>query len=95
MTDNKMEMIEDYLLGLGVKVHYSGFWYLAKAIDLYAPGVMVTKELYPDVAKEFSTTPSRIERGIRHAVRSVEDHMTNHEFIARAHLLLSRKRRSA
>ncbi len=28
----------------------------------------VTKRLYPDVAKKFSTTPSKVERAIRHAI---------------------------
>ena len=28
----------------------------------------VTKELYPGIAKKFDTTPSRVERGIRHAI---------------------------
>ena len=28
----------------------------------------VTKELYPSVAKKFNTTPSRVERAIRHAI---------------------------
>ena len=28
----------------------------------------VTKELYPSIAKKFNTTPSRVERAIRHAI---------------------------
>ena len=28
----------------------------------------VTKELYPSIAKKFSTTPSKVERAIRHAI---------------------------
>jgi len=28
----------------------------------------ITKQLYPDIAKKFKTTPSRVERAIRHAI---------------------------
>ena len=28
----------------------------------------ITKQLYPDIAKKFNTTPSRVERAIRHAI---------------------------
>ena len=28
----------------------------------------ITKQLYPDIAKKFHTTPSRVERAIRHAI---------------------------
>ena len=33
----------------------------------------ITKELYPTVAKDFNTTPSRVERAIRHAIEVAWD----------------------
>lgn len=33
----------------------------------------VTKVLYPEVAKRFNTTPSRVERAIRHAIEVAWD----------------------
>ena len=39
------------------------------------PGIInaVTKQLYPGVAKMFSTTSSRVERAIRHAIEVAWD----------------------
>jgi two-component system response regulator (stage 0 sporulation protein A) len=33
----------------------------------------VTKELYPSIAMKFQTTPSRVERAIRHAIELAWD----------------------
>ncbi len=57
---------------LGVPAHIKGYQYLRTSIILAVetPGVLeaITKVLYPDVAKEYETTPSRVERAIRHAI---------------------------
>ncbi len=57
---------------IGVPAHVKGYHYLREAIILSVnDGKMlssVTKELYPSVAKEFNTTPTRVERAIRHAI---------------------------
>ena len=29
----------------------------------------ITKQLYPSIAKQYNTTPSRVERAIRHAIK--------------------------
>lgn len=57
---------------VGVPAHIKGYVYLRAAItevinnmDLLSA---VTKELYPDIAAKFNTTPSRVERAIRHAI---------------------------
>ncbi|MCJ0117361.1 sporulation transcription factor Spo0A, partial [Clostridioides difficile] len=46
--------------------------YLREAIKMVIDNVellgAVTKELYPSIAKKFNTTPSRVERAIRHAI---------------------------
>ncbi len=67
------EMIHD----VGVPAHIKGYQYLREAI-VYAAEDMdiinaITKILYPKVAKAFSTTPSRVERAIRHAIEIAWD----------------------
>ena len=57
---------------IGVPAHIKGYQYLRDAIALTVgdKSLMsaVTKELYPRVAKDFKTSPSRVERAIRHAI---------------------------
>ena len=62
---------------IGVPAHIKGYQYLREAI-MIAVGDMevinaVTKVLYPAVAKRFATTPSRVERAIRHAIEVAWD----------------------
>ena len=62
---------------IGVPAHIKGYQYLREAIGLAVddPDVInaVTKVLYPAVAKKFATTPSRVERAIRHAIEVAWD----------------------
>lgn len=64
--------VTDIIHDLGVPAHIKGYQYLREAIlkTVKNMGIInaVTKELYPVVAKEFYTTPSRVERAIRHAI---------------------------
>ncbi|HVB10569.1 MAG TPA: sporulation transcription factor Spo0A [Bacillota bacterium] len=57
---------------IGIPAHIKGYLYLREAIILVVQRVEllggVTKELYPSIAKKFATTPSRVERAIRHAI---------------------------
>ncbi|MBQ2640004.1 MAG: sporulation transcription factor Spo0A [Bacilli bacterium] len=57
---------------LGVPSHIKGYQYIREGIMLiYDDPAMVggiTKELYPEVAKKYDTTVSRVERAIRHAI---------------------------
>lgn len=57
---------------LGVPSHIKGYQYIREGIMLiYDDPAMVggiTKELYPEVAKKYDTTISRVERAIRHAI---------------------------
>jgi two-component system response regulator (stage 0 sporulation protein A) len=57
---------------IGVPAHIKGYLYLREAIKMVIDNVellsAVTKELYPNIAKQFNTTPSRVERAIRHAI---------------------------
>ncbi len=58
--------------GIGIPAHIKGYHYLRSAILKVVERVellgAVTKELYPEVADEFDTTASRVERAIRHAI---------------------------
>lgn len=62
---------------LGVPAHIKGYHYLREAIILAVKDNQmlesVTKVLYPTVAKNFSTTSSRVERAIRHAIEIAWD----------------------
>jgi len=57
---------------IGIPAHIKGYLYLKEAIGMVIHRVDllggVTKELYPAIAKKFKTTPSRVERAIRHAI---------------------------
>lgn len=57
---------------IGVPAHIKGYLYLREAIGMVVQNIeylsAVTKELYPNIAKKFNTTPSRVERAIRHAI---------------------------
>ncbi len=57
---------------IGVPAHIKGYQYLREAIIMSVEDTTVlssiTKILYPGIAKKFSTTPSRVERAIRHAI---------------------------
>ena len=57
---------------VGVPAHIKGYQYLRESIMMAVndPEVInaVTKELYPAVARRYATTPSRVERAIRHAI---------------------------
>ena len=62
---------------IGVPAHIKGYQYLRTAIMMTVenPDLInsITKELYPSVAKAYSTTSSRVERAIRHAIEVAWD----------------------
>ncbi|MEW6523141.1 MAG: sporulation transcription factor Spo0A [Bacillota bacterium] len=57
---------------IGIPAHIKGYLYLREAILMvvarYDLLSAVTKELYPSIAAKYQTTPSRVERAIRHAI---------------------------
>lgn len=71
-TTSLESRITEVLHELGVPAHINGYKYLRSAIQaaMEHPGIMdaVTSELYPLIAKEYKSTGSRVERGIRHAI---------------------------
>ena len=70
-------MVTSMIHEIGVPAHIKGYQYLREAIILAVKDMEVinaiTKVLYPQVAKTFSTTPSRVERAIRHAIEVAWD----------------------
>lgn len=57
---------------IGVPAHIKGYHYLRDAIIMSVNDIemlnSITKILYPTIAKKYQTTPSRVERAIRHAI---------------------------
>lgn len=57
---------------IGVPAHIKGYQYLRDGIIMVVNNIeiinQITKQLYPDLAKKYKTTPSRVERAIRHAI---------------------------
>ena len=77
-TDADLEaIVTDIIHEIGVPAHIKGYQYLREAIILTIKDMdminAVTKVLYPEVAKRFGTTPSRVERAIRHAIEVAWD----------------------
>ena len=66
------EKITSIFLVAGIPAHIKGYYYLREGIRMvYAQPALInriTKELYPGIAKKFSTSPSKVERAIRHAI---------------------------
>ncbi len=64
--------VTDMIHDIGVPAHIKGYQYLREAIMMSVKDSSmissITKVLYPTIAKQFQTTPSRVERAIRHAI---------------------------
>ena len=64
--------VTDMIHEIGVPAHIKGYQYLREAIMMSVQDVemlgSITKVLYPTIAKKYQTTPSRVERAIRHAI---------------------------
>lgn len=70
-------MVTSVIHEIGVPAHIKGYQYLREAIMIAVRDMdvinAITKVLYPQVAKTFQTTPSRVERAIRHAIEVAWD----------------------
>ena len=64
--------VTDMIHEIGVPAHIKGYQYLRDAIMMVVEDMnmlnSITKVLYPTIAKKYQTTPSRVERAIRHAI---------------------------
>ena len=66
------DKISNLFLSMGIPAHIKGYQYLREGIKLVIenPTMIggITKELYPAIARRFTTTSSKVERAIRHAI---------------------------
>ena len=66
------EKLSNIFITVGIPAHIKGYHYLREAVKLTVenPDVInsITKRLYPAVAARFATSPSKVERAIRHAI---------------------------
>ena len=70
------DKIEDKIIRilheLGIPSHIKGYQYMKEGIEMiyHTPSMMdkITKSLYPELAKKFHSTTTRVERDIRHAI---------------------------
>lgn len=71
------ELVTAIIHEVGVPAHIKGYQYVREAIMITVENMdvinSVTKVLYPEVAKRYHTTPSRVERAIRHAIEVAWD----------------------
>ena len=96
--ENLEALVTNVIHEVGVPAHIKGYQYLREAIIMVVSDIdminQITKQLYPEIASKYHTTPSRVERAIRHAIevawgRGKQDvverifgYTTNSEFIA-------------
>lgn len=73
-TENKVKVL---LMKVGVDPSVKGFDYLVEAIKMCYEDKnvlqFVTTKLYPHIAGMFDTTPSRVERAMRHATAMIDE----------------------
>lgn len=66
------EKITNIFISVGIPAHIKGYAFLREAIKMTmdSPEIInsITKRLYPEVATKFSTSASKVERAIRHAI---------------------------
>ena len=71
-TKSIEEEVTDIIHEVGVPAHIKGYQYLREAIIMSVNDMdmlnSITKILYPEIAKKYNTTSSRVERAIRHAI---------------------------
>jgi two-component system response regulator (stage 0 sporulation protein A) len=100
-SDQEKEVAQK-LMGLGIQPDIKGYHYLLSAIGILleegtfeALNKGITKYIYPEIAKKYGTTDSRVERAMRHAhekafyttpmwpeLFKVKERVTNSSFLA-------------
>ena len=72
LEENIEALVTNIIHEVGVPAHIKGYQYLREAIIMVINDIevinQITKSLYPQIAIKFKTTPSRVERAIRHAI---------------------------
>jgi two-component system response regulator (stage 0 sporulation protein A) len=65
-------LVTNFIHELGVPAHIKGYQYIRSAIMMVVKNMdllnFITKQLYPEIAKQYNTTASRVERAIRHSI---------------------------
>lgn len=65
-------LVTNIIHEVGIPAHIKGYQYLREAIMMVVNNIdilnQITKQLYPEIGRKFNTTPSRVERAIRHAI---------------------------
>lgn len=73
MSINKQKL-EEIMLDLGHAENLLGTGYLRHGVELYDQGMRrMTKELYPAIAEMTGSTPTRVERAMRHSIETAWD----------------------
>lgn len=66
------EKLANIFISVGIPAHIKGYQFLREAIKMAidSPDMInsITKKLYPSIANKFETSPSKVERAIRHAI---------------------------
>ncbi|NMB45852.1 MAG: sporulation transcription factor Spo0A [Firmicutes bacterium] len=78
-TINREAMVTELLHKIGIPAHFKGYNYLRDAVLVVLEeeglfGGSLTKELYPQLAEKYNTTPGGVEAAIRNAVITAWDH---------------------
>lgn len=65
-------LVTEFMHELGLPAHIKGYQYIRTAIMMVVDNMemlnYITKQLYPDIAKKYGSTASRVERAIRHSI---------------------------
>ncbi len=66
------EKVSSVFISIGIPAHIKGYHFLREAVKMVVdcPDAInrITKQLYPSIARKFETSPSKVERAIRHAI---------------------------
>lgn len=66
------EKISNIFISIGIPASIKGYAYLREGVKMAVTDPLIinniTKELYPRIAEKFATTPSKVERAIRHSI---------------------------
>lgn len=65
-----MEDLDRKMVLMGFREILTGTPMLRDAVQLWRPGMSITKDLYPAIAEKYHSTPSRVERAMRHSIES-------------------------
>lgn len=84
---NREEKLEKVLLEFGIPHHINGYAYIKQALTMIVADASyrggICKRLYVDIAQANNTTPTSVEKGIRHAIERAYDNDATAEAFAK------------